>query len=428
MGRRTRGPRSSFGLTGNARVCTLLLPLFGVPFSFYFFYLSLYLREEGVGDAGFGTLMLVGSAASVLFSLVAAPLVDRMGRKRSTLLFSIASSALPPLVFALSGSFAFAFFAFVLTGMNKIMSVGYYLLMSEDADDRQRVTAFNLFNVVLVAAGMFVPLSSGFVDRFGLVAVERFFLWFSFVSMTALAIVRDRLVVETSVGLAVMERCRTEGAWYKGLTRPFGVASRFLLAKPLAMAAMLANVLFYVYYIVGTNNSLYFTPYFGDALGLDTSIAATLGAVYAGANLLSMLVAYPLASRAGAVAATVGGSLLSIAGLATLGLTPRGSFTWALVGIVVTALGYGVLKSAVDTAIVTTTEGEARTGIYSLANLLSSVLGIGAGFLSGMLYARSPRLLYALSFGLVAAIPLCFGFASLAGRAMGAVSRIRGRC
>jgi len=411
-----------FGLRGNAKVCTILLPLYGIPFSFYFFYLSLYLREAGVDDKALGILMLASSAASVIFSFVAAPLVDRMGRRRSTLVFSLVSSSLPPLVFALSGSFAFAFLAFVLTGANKIMSVGYYLLMSEDASERERATAFNLFNVVIVAAGVLVPLSDGFIHRFGLVAVERFFLWFSFVSMSCLAVLRDRLVTETATGRIVMATRRAEGFGWKGLFKPFIAAARYLARRPVALAAMLANVFFYVYYIVGTNNGLYFTPYFGDALGLGGS-AALLGSVYAAATLVAMLVLNPLINRFGAVANTVAGALLSATGLASLCLAPAENFPWALAAVVVSAGGSGVLKSAVDTLIVATTEGEARTGIYATANVLSSLLGIGAGFLCGSLYGQNPRLLYALSSIIVLAIPLGFARSRIAGP--GTASKVR---
>lgn len=407
---------SLFGLRGNARVCIALLPLWGIPYCFYFFYLSLYLRESGVSDLGLGSLMFASSAASVLFSFLAAPLVDRLGRKRSTFIFDLLSSALPPLIFALSGRFAFAFLAFVLTGANKIMSVGYYLLMSEDSSDPERVTAFNLFNIIIVAAGVFVPVTSGVVARYGIVATERFFLYFSSASMALLALLRNRLVRETSIGLEVMERRRKERPSLGALVRPYIESARYIAGHPLAFAATLANVLFYVYYIVGTNNGLYFTPYFGDALGLDAAAAALLGSIFAAGTLAAMLLVNPLLRGVGVVANATMGAIVDALGLALLAVAPRGGFGWAAAAIALSALGYGMLKSAIDAAIVVTTEGEARTGIYATANVLSSLLGIGVSFLCGLLYAQSPRSLYFLSFALVAAIPLCFAATRLKAR------------
>ena len=60
------------------------------------------------------------------------------------------------------------------------MSIGYYLVMIEDADDEQRVVAFNLFNIITVVAGLLLPLAGLAVDRYGVVATERVFLLVSF--------------------------------------------------------------------------------------------------------------------------------------------------------------------------------------------------------------------------------------------------------
>jgi MFS family permease len=409
-------PGTFFGLRGNAKICIALLPLWGIPYSFYYFYLSLYLREQGVVDAQLGLLMFALSAGSVLFSFITAPLVDRMGRRRSTLVFDLASSALPPLIFALSGRFVFALAGFLFMSANKTSSVGYYLLMSEDATDGERVTAFNLFNVIIVAAGVFIPAASGLVARYGIAATERAFLAISGVSMAVLALVRNRLVKETEVGRRVMERTRGERLSARAMAAPYAASLRYLARNPVAAAATAANVIFYVYYLIGTNNSLYFAPFFGDALGIGKAGAAALGSVYATGMLFAMLVVNPLARRLGVVRNSILGAAVNALGLAMLVAAPRGGFGWAVAAVASSSIGYGVLKSAIDAAIVVKTEGEVRSGIYSTANVLSSLLGIGAGALCAASYGGNPRSVYLLSFGLVAAIPLCFLAARVAAR------------
>lgn len=410
--RRAAPRRSLFGLVGNARVCIILFPLWSIPYSFYFFYLSLYLREYGVADSELGALMFVGSAASVVFSLIAAPVVDNLGRKKATFLFDLLSSAAPPLIFAISGRLGFAFAGIMLMNANKIMSVAYYLLMSEDSSDEERVTLFNLFNIILVAAGIFIPVTSGLVDRFGVLFMERVFLIVSCVSMTILAVVRNQLVRETRVGMALLEKRGSGRIGVSALLKPYAESLGYLFSHPVAAAAAMANVLFYVYYIIGTNNSLYFTPFFGDALGIDKRGASFLGSLYSAGMLLAMVVLNPLFRRRGVVRNAVSGALVDILGLGILILAPRGSFLPALAGILLSAIGFGMLKSAVDAGIVIMTEGEARAGIYSTANILSSLLGIAASALCGLLYGREPRFIYLLSIVLLGSIPLCFALAS----------------
>ena len=248
-------------LEGNARVCIAFHPLWGIPYTIYFFYLSLYMKAHGVTDSQLGFLMVVGAAASIVFSIAAAPLVDNLGRKKSTFIFDLLSSALPPFIYAISGSFWVSLIAIILTNANKVMSVAYYLVMIEDADDKQRLVAFNLFNIITIAAGIFIPVAGIFVERFGLVKTERFFLIFSGISMTSLIIVRNYFLKETTAGTEILKNKKSTRFSIKGAVKPYANSYKYLTTHPVALVTVIANVIFYVYYIVGTNNSLYFAPY-----------------------------------------------------------------------------------------------------------------------------------------------------------------------
>ena len=82
-------------LKGNARVCIAFHPLWGIPYTFYTYYISLYLKEIGLTDTALGRLMVAGTVASFLFSFISAPLVDRMGRKRALSTCSAKTSSSP---------------------------------------------------------------------------------------------------------------------------------------------------------------------------------------------------------------------------------------------------------------------------------------------------------------------------------------------
>jgi len=174
-------------LRGNTLACLAFLPLWSVSWSLSFFYLSLYFRESGVSDTQLGFLVTAGSGASILFSFLAAPIVDRLGRRKSTLIFDITGSALPLLLYALNGSFAFALAGTILANSSRVMNVGYYLLMTEDSGNGERAEAFNIFNIIVIASGLLVPIAGGFVARVGLVRAERWFLLLSAAAITGAA-------------------------------------------------------------------------------------------------------------------------------------------------------------------------------------------------------------------------------------------------
>ena len=197
-----RLPRGRF--RRNAFACLAFLPLWSLSYSLSFMYLSLYFKASGVTDAQLGFLVTAGSGAAILFSALAAPLVDRMGRRRSTLVFDLVGTALPFLLYALGGGFGFALAGTLLSNVARVMNVGYYLLMTEDSPNLERAAAFNVFNIIYLAAGLLLPLAGGFVASAGIVRAERIFLVASAAAIAVSAFGRYFLSSETAAGAAIM--------------------------------------------------------------------------------------------------------------------------------------------------------------------------------------------------------------------------------
>ena len=385
-------------LKGNARVCIAFHPLWGVPYTFYTYYISLYLKEIGLTDTALGRLMVAGTVASFLFSFISAPLVDRMGRKRATFVFDLLSSALPPLVYLFSKNFFFALLAVILFNTNKIMSIAYYLVMIEDSDEESRIVAFNLFNIITVAAGLLIPLAGIFVDRYGVVATERAFLTLSFLMMTAMILFRNMLLKETAIGQKLRSASAQKGlgAFLREAYKPYGDALSFLRRNRVALLFVLINILFYVYMNLGSNYSLYFVPYFTDRLAMDAMQSSVLGSVYYGGMLFAMILINPLFGRRGLIFGVRMSALVTLLGLVALVVIPAGAYALAIAATLVMALGYGMLKSEVDGGLAVYTGSEYQSGVYALANLVSSGLGIVVTALCAVLYPHSPRWLYIL--------------------------------
>ncbi|MBQ9843112.1 MAG: MFS transporter [Oscillospiraceae bacterium] len=396
-------------LTGNAKVCIACHPFWGIPYTIYFYYISMYLLEVGVTDGELGTLMVVGHVAGFLFSLVGAPIVDRMGRRNATFVFDMISSALVPLVYFFTKSFTGALIAQVLFNSSRIMNVAYYLVMIEDEDDECRVVAFNLFNILTIVAGLVMPLAGILVDKYGLVEMERIFLMASFLIMGGMIIVRHMLLKETRVGKAIRERARTEKQKLsvKEMWRPYAEAFRFLLKSKVTMAIVLSNIFFCVYMNLGTNYSLYFVPYFTDRLGMDTMQTSTLGGIYYAGMLLAMICINPLTAKRGIAGSVVLSAVVSLVGMALMIFIPSGIFWLSIVAVMVLAIGYGMLKSGVDGAMAVYSESECRSGIYSINNLLSSGLSLVVTAICATLYAVAPGWLYVLNAIMVVLILVC---------------------
>ncbi len=391
-------------LERNARICRNCFPFWAVPYTIYTYYLSLFLMEEGLSSANIATLMTVANASALVFSFIASPIVDRMGRRLSTFVFDLLSSALPCLIYLIGGNLVMALIAQALTGLNRIMSTGYYLLMIEDTSDENSISAMNWFNIILVGSGLTTPLAGLVVSRLGLVSGERFFLIASAVSMTAQAIVRHSLVKETPTGLRVMSQ-RADYS-IRDILKSYVDVIRYLGRNRKVASAMAINALVYVYYTVGTTISMFFTPYFSEYRGLSGVTLGMVGGIYAGGTLFSMLFINPRVKPGNLYSYTIISSLISIAGFILLITCPMGNNLLLFAAIVLISVSYGSLKTIADSLLALEMNNEYSSGLYSFSFVLSSVLGIFAIQGLQLLYDISPNWLFGSSAILIALVLL----------------------
>lgn len=382
-------------LERNARICLGCFPFWAVPYTIYIYYLSLFLMEEGLTSANIATLMTVANASALVFSFVAAPIVDSMGRRASTLIFDLLSSALPCLLFLISGNMVVALIAQAISGMNRIMTTGFYLMMIENTSDSNSVNAMNIFNIILVGAGLTTPLAGLVVAKMGLVAGERLFLLISLILMTGQAIVRHLLVNETATGLKIMRDRKNFSI--KGSIKEFGKAIKYVIHTRKVLSALIINALIYVYYTVGTTISLFFTPYFADHRGLSGVTLGLVGGIYAGGTLFSMIVVNTHIKPHHLYPYTILSSLISLAGFGLLIICPMGNNLLMFVAIALISLSYGSLKTIADSLLALEMTNEYSTELYAISFILSSVLGIVAIQILQVLYVKNPDWLFGSS-------------------------------
>jgi MFS family permease len=163
-------------LERNASVCMKALPFWMLPYTFYMYYLSLFLMEKGLTSSQITLLMTVSNIASLVSSFIASPIVDRLGRKNTVLVFDLISSAVPAAILLVSQSFVPALIAMALNGLNRVMSTAYYLVLIEDTSDRNSLDSMNMFNIITVLSGVATPVAGIIVQKMGLIKGENLFL------------------------------------------------------------------------------------------------------------------------------------------------------------------------------------------------------------------------------------------------------------
>lgn len=394
---------SSFGkLKGNTRVSVMCEPLWGIPFVLFNFYLSLYMKENGVTSAQIGYLISLGFIAGTVFSLFSGVITDRLGRKKTTLIFDFISWPVAVVIYLISNNFWMFALATVVNSVVRIVTVSWNLMVVEDADNEQRVSAFNLLSIINISTGIIIPLAGILVNAYGILISERIFFVFAFISMSVMIILRNHFYTETRVGRQIMEEHRTNPVKNSIKTiLPYKAAAVFV-KKPAAMMIIGVYIFFNVYIPLGTMNSLYFAPYMTEVLQLGKSVISVLGGVYSAVMLLIFVFVIPLISKVNSIYPMVAGLAIQGVALFLLTVIPAGRLWIAVLCITLYAVGFGIYRPFIDTLLAGVTEGNDRAGIYSIVNTITCIATALIGFVSGIMYIFNPRLIYIVSIALLA--------------------------
>ena len=389
-------------LRGNARVAVFHEPFWSIPYGFYSFYLSLYMKSQGVTDVQIGFLISLNFIIGTILALFAGVLVDKMGMIIKKFLFGLISWPGSALLNFFAHSFWMFALAQIVCAFSKISDIGWQLILIEDADDEQRLTSFNMFGIVDILAGFFTPVAGVIVGNLGLVKAERGFLLFGAICMFIMIIHRHFKFHETDMGRLAVERSRAVSYWgtlKNSLKQMKSVAAS---GNRKLSCVLVIVVLFNAYQPIGAYSSLYFAPYLTDVVGLDTAVISVLGIVNSLFMLSVYLFAVPAMSHFNKLFSLTVGLSVQILSMFLRIFLPAGSIAWAVVSVALFSVGFGLCRPFLDALMAEASPETERSGIYALKNVLISLASALAGSLSGFLYRLNPKSIYLASVILLA--------------------------
>ncbi len=234
--------RSLGSLRGNQRACVLTEPMWAIPYQLFLPFASLYMSALGITDAGIGAVTALGLAAQFMWALLSGAIVDKMGRRKSMLVFGLLSWTIPCALWAGAGGFWVFASAAVLNGMWRVTGTSFSCLIVEDGDDEKLVHIFTILSVIGLAAGFLTPVAGLFMARFSLAPTMRALYVLALVLMTVKFILQYRMSGESGVGRARMNKCR-DSALFALAFGGFGALVSALKGRRFLLCAALAVLL-----------------------------------------------------------------------------------------------------------------------------------------------------------------------------------------
>jgi MFS family permease len=192
--------RTLVSLKGNPRACVYTEPMWGLSMNLCLPYASVYMIALGMNDTQVGLTATVYMLSQMVFAFFSGPITDKMGRRKTTIIFDFISWSIPCLIWWNAQGFWFFFIAALFNGAMKVTTNSWDCLLVEDAEKKQITRIYSLVIIAGQLSAFFAPISSIMVSKFTLVPAIRILYINAFIVMTAKEIILYLASRETRTG------------------------------------------------------------------------------------------------------------------------------------------------------------------------------------------------------------------------------------
>lgn len=352
------------------------------------------MRALGCSAQQIGIVASAGLACEMIFAAFGGILTDKLGRKKTSLIFDLISWSIPTLLWAFAKGFEYFLVAAMINAVVRIVFTSWSCLLLEDSLPRRRVHIFTWLSLAGALAGFFAPFAGIIVSRAGLIPAVRGLYLFAFASMTTMFFLRNHLTHETAIGIRKMAVAKTMR--FRDLLHEYRVVLLILKQKPAILSAFLILILSNIQLIYGRT---FLSILLKEKLEFPIGLISLAPALASAAKILVSVFVLPGMSRLKPSRAIMYGFALSAVGVGVITGSPVGGTLPALVGIVLEAAGVAIILPFAESMLANVIVDEHRAKTLSLFHTVSNGIIAPFGYLGGVLAAVSPRFPFLLVLG-----------------------------
>jgi len=366
-------------LPHNARYSLALEPLWALFGGMILYYAPLYMKAIGLSEVEMGLVNTGNLLAGFVVFFIAAPVTNKIGRRRATFLFDFIAWSIPMLLWAVAHNFWFFLAAGIINASVKGVGVSWNCLLTEDASEDQRLKVYGVIYIMVSMTGILT-------SRYGIVPPMRILYLAGMVCMGAMFLIRNALVVETKAGLELMEKYR-QISLLSGLKNYVSNVSLIFRNKNRILLLCL-------YILTGFTVSMNFFQiiYFKEQLGLGTGLISLYPAISSLIYILLYAFAIPRLNRFSELACMIAAFFVSIAGSLVFLLIPRQNVPLFLLTAFLLSSGYFVAMTYRDTVFINRVGEHDKADALSGLQTMTALVSIPSGYIAGLLYGMNPVL------------------------------------
>lgn len=370
--------RTLFHLRGNARGVVLTEPLWGIPYSLYAPYASVYMLALGLRDSQIGLVASINMGLQVFWSLMSGAITDKLGRKRTTFIFDFIAWSVPCVIWAVSQNFTYFVVAAVINSSWRVTHTSWTCTLVEDTDPELLVDIYTWIYIAGLLSAFFAPLAGVLIAGFSLIPTVRGLYVFAAIMMTAKFVIMNLMVEETQRGKIRMQETRSQSLFamlgeYRGVFQQ-------LLRTP---ATLYTVGIMLVMSIFASVNSSFWGVFVTQKLLIPEQHLAIYPFARSIAQLIFFFFFTPFIrdlNFRNPILIGLGGFIASQMILVT---APAGSYMLLVVSVILEACSAGAVNIQVDRMFVINVDQAERARIMAIVMVIVVALTSPFGFIAG---------------------------------------------
>lgn len=387
-------------LTGNARVCVFVEPLWSVPYNLYATYATLYMLQLGVSKVQVGAIATAGFALQIVMTLLSSYVTDRLGRKRTLFIFDTISWVVYLAVLACAQNVWWFLAATLINTLGRIVNTAWGCTVVEGTPPDTLTRVYAYLQVAGILAGFVAPAAGLLIAKFTLVPTMRGIYAVAAVSAMTMYLVRNALLRESEMGRRRMAETRGQSplAVFKG----YLPVVRAMARMPRLMVMMAVRSL---NYMQNTLRTTYLAVLLTQSLAVPDAQVAWVQLITSAVTLAMLLLGVPLVSRRlPPQGAMIGGFACQIAACAILVMMPTGSWPLILLSVALHGVGAGMAGPFLESAAALSMPEADRATANAVMGVILLLFTLPSGYLGGVMATVDNRLPF---IGIIGVLALC---------------------
>jgi DHA1 family tetracycline resistance protein-like MFS transporter len=368
-------------LRGNPRGCVYFEPLWGIPFNLYAPYVSIYMIALGLTERQVGLIVSISWFFQIFLALVSGVVTDKLGRRRTTMIFDIVAWSVPALISAGAQNFWYFLAAGIINSVWRIPHTSWSCLLVEDADPHQLVDIYTWIYIANLFVGFIAPLTGVLIGVFSFVPTMRGLYVFAAMMFTLKALLTYQWTEETEHGRLRLQETKDQSVFHV-FGEYKGVLSELLRSPQTLFTAGIMLVMSITSLINGSFWSILVTG----KLQIPTQYLAVFPFVKSAIMLIFYFTVMPAIGRMHFKLPLTVGFLGYIASQVVLVTAPKGEYGFLILSVFIEACSVAAVLPLIDQMIALTVNAKERARILSILSvgiiLLTSPFGWIAGSLS----------------------------------------------